>query len=133
MWLAAWLLPSLGWPFPGHQVLAVAAVIAGAVTSAAGVVQFRRARTTVNPMTPDAASSLVVAGIYRWTRNPMYVGFLLALLGWALWLANPASTLVLPLFVLYMNRFQIVPEERALAARFGASFEQYRRSVRRWL
>jgi protein-S-isoprenylcysteine O-methyltransferase Ste14 len=133
MWLVAWLLPSLRWPFPGHQVLAVAAVVAGALTSAAGVVQFRRARTTVNPLTPEASSSLVVAGIYRGTRNPMYLGFLVALTGMALWLASPAALLVLPLFVLYMNRFQIVPEERALAARFGSSFEQYRRSVRRWL
>ena len=133
MWLVAWLLPSLHWLFPGHQVLAVAAAVAGALISVAGVVQFRRARTTVNPMTPEASSFLVVAGIYRWTRNPMYLGFLVALIGMALWLASPASLLVLPFFVLYMNRFQIVPEERALAARFGASFEQYRRSARRWL
>jgi protein-S-isoprenylcysteine O-methyltransferase Ste14 len=133
MWLVAWLLPALRWLFPGHQVLAVAALVAGLLISAAGVVQFRQARTTVNPMTPDASSSLVVAGIYRWTRNPMYLGFLVALIGIASWLASPAALLVLPFFVLYMNRFQIVPEERALAARFGASFEQYRRSVRRWL
>ena len=133
MWLLAWLLPSLRWPFPAHQVLAVAAVVAGALISLAGVVQFRRARTTVNPMTPEASSSLVVAGLYRWTRNPMYLGFLVALIGVALWLASPAALLVLPFFVLYMNRFQIVPEERALAARFGASFEEYRRRVRRWL
>ena len=133
MWLVAWLLPSLRWLLPGHQVLAVAAAVAGAVISIAGVLQFRRARTTVNPMTPEASSSLVAAGIYRWTRNPMYLGFLVALIGMALWLASPVSLLVLPFFVLYMNRFQIVPEERALAARFGASFEQYRRSVRRWL
>jgi protein-S-isoprenylcysteine O-methyltransferase Ste14 len=84
-------------------------------------------------MKPDAASSLVADGVYRWTRNPMYLGFLIALAGWAAYLANVASALVLPLFVLYMNRFQIVPEERALAARFGPQFEDYRRSVRRWL
>jgi protein-S-isoprenylcysteine O-methyltransferase Ste14 len=133
MWLVTWLLPSLRWPFPGHQVLAVAAVIAGALISAAGVVQFRRARTTVNPMNPGASSSLVVAGIYRWTRNPMYLGFLLALIGVASWLASPPALLVLLPFVLYMNRFQIVPEERALAARFAGSFDEYRRCVRRWL
>jgi protein-S-isoprenylcysteine O-methyltransferase Ste14 len=133
MWLLTWLLPSLRWPFPGHQGLAVAAVIAGALISAAGVVQFRRAKTTVNPMNPAASSSLVVAGIYRWTRNPMYLGFLVALLGVTSWLASPPALLVLPPFVLYMNRFQIVPEERALAARFAGSFDEYRRRVRRWL
>ena len=63
----------------------------------------------------------------------MYLGFLLALGGWAIFLANAVSALLLPLFVLYMNRFQIAPEERALAARFGQQFEDYRRSVRRWL
>jgi protein-S-isoprenylcysteine O-methyltransferase Ste14 len=133
MWLAAWLLPFLLWTFSGHRAAGVAACVAGALISGAGVVQFRRAKTTVNPTTPQASSSLVLAGVYRWTRNPMYLGFLVALIGVALWLASPAALLVLPLFVRYMNRFQIVPEERALAARFGASFEQYRRSVRRWL
>lgn len=133
MWLTAWLSPSLTWPLPGHQAVAITALVAGVLASLAGVMQFRRARTTVNPMTPAASSSLVVAGIYRWTRNPMYLGFLFALGAWAIFLANALSALFLPLFVLYMNRFQIVPEERALATRFGQQFEDYRRSVRRWL
>jgi protein-S-isoprenylcysteine O-methyltransferase Ste14 len=133
MWLAAWWLPAFRLPFYGHQVLALAALLAGILVAAAGLVQFRKAGTTVNPLTPEASSALVVAGVYRWTRNPMYLGFLAALTGWALYLASLATVPVLLLFVLYMNRFQIVPEERALAARFGASFEQYRRSVRRWL
>jgi len=133
MWLAAWAWPSLTWQLPGQRAIAIAALVAGVVVAMQGVMQFRRARTTVNPTTPSASSSLVVAGLYRWTRNPMYLGFLLALGGWAIFLANAVSALLLPLFVLYMNRFQIAPEERALAARFGQQFEDYRRSVRRWL
>ena len=133
----AWLLdraaPPLRLAFPGSVAIASALAIAGALVAAAGVVQFRRARTTVNPMTPDAATSLVADGVYRRTRNPMYLGFLIALAGWVVYLANMASALVLPLFVLYMNRFQIAPEEHALAARFGRQFEDYRRAVRRWL
>src|SRR5215203_5700860 len=105
----------------------------GLAIAIAGIVQFRRARTTTNPFHPDAASSLVDDGIYRFTRNPMYLGMLLTLLGWAAFLASPMALLLTPLFVLYMNRFQIGPEERALSARFGAAFDAYTASVRRWL
>ena len=133
MWVLAWLLPSLRWPLSGQAALAILLLICGVAAALIGVVQFRRSRTTVNPMTPDASTALVVTGIYRRTRNPMYLGFLLVLIALAAWLANLASLLVLPMFVLYMNRFQILPEERALAARFGQQFEDYRRSVRRWL
>ena len=133
MWIAAWCLPSLRRPFSGHLAMALGLFAAGALVSFAGVVQFRRARTTVNPLTPEASSALVVSGVYEWTRNPMYLGFLIALCGWAAYLSNAASVLVLPLFIVYMNRFQIAPEERALRARFGQQFEDYCRSVRRWL
>lgn len=133
MWVLAWLFPSLSWPFAGRIPLAVLALAAGVATALVGVVQFRRSRTTVNPMTPAASTSLVVTGIYRRTRNPMYLGFLLVLIAVAAWLANLASLVVLPIFVVYMNRYQILPEERALSARFGQQFEDYRRSVRRWL
>jgi protein-S-isoprenylcysteine O-methyltransferase Ste14 len=97
------------------------------------VVAFRRAGTTVNPMKPESSSSLVVSGIYAFTRNPMYLGFLFALLAWAIYLSHPAAFLVLPLFVWYMNRFQIEPEERALASLFGEAFTTYAARVRRWL
>jgi protein-S-isoprenylcysteine O-methyltransferase Ste14 len=106
---------------------------AGVAVAVAGVLEFRRARTTVNPTTPQATSSMVQSGIYRHTRNPMYLGMLLVLAAWAAWLANPAALAVLPAFFLYMNRFQIEPEERILAGLFADEFDAYRRSVRRWL
>lgn len=81
----------------------------------------------------DAASSLVTNGVYRFTRNPMYVGLLLALSGWAAFLSSPSALVYLVAFVLYMNRFQIEPEERVLASRFGADYAAYRTRVRRWL
>jgi len=105
----------------------------GIACAVAGVREFRRASTTVNPLTPAAASAMVRSGIYRHTRNPMYLGMLLVLAGWAVWLASVAAVAVLPAFVLYMNRLQIQPEERSLASLFGSDFEDYRRSVRRWL
>ena len=131
MWFFAF--PALDFSFPGREFLAGAFVIAALVIGIWAVVDFRRAKTTVNPLKPEAASTLVVRGLFRWTRNPMYLAMLLLLLGWACLLSNWAALAILPLFVIYMNRFQIGPEERALQARFGAEFDHYRKRVRRWL
>jgi protein-S-isoprenylcysteine O-methyltransferase Ste14 len=133
MWLATWATPAWRFVFPGYAVAAIALTVVGGLISLAGVAEFRRARTTVNPMKPFDSSALVANGVYQWTRNPMYLGFAVVLLGWAVFLASPVSLVVIPGFVLYMNRFQIAPEERALQARFGADFENYRRRVRRWM
>lgn len=133
MWLVAWALPALGFRFPARDLVALSLALAGAVTSALGVISFRRAGTTVNPMKPESSSSLVTSGIYRLTRNPMYLGFLLVLLGWAVFLSSLPAFLFLPAFILYMNRFQIEPEERALATLFGEAFAAYKARARRWL
>jgi protein-S-isoprenylcysteine O-methyltransferase Ste14 len=133
MWLVSWSLPAGAVVVPGRILLAVTPAFAGAIVSALGVVAFRRASTTVNPMKPEYTSSLVSSGVYRVSRNPMYLGFLLILLGWALFLANIFAFLALPDFLFYMNRFQIEPEERALGLRFGKSFATYTAEVRRWL
>ncbi|HEX9427835.1 MAG TPA: isoprenylcysteine carboxylmethyltransferase family protein [Candidatus Polarisedimenticolia bacterium] len=133
IWLAARRLPGLRIDIPGRTPLAITASVLGFFVSLAGIVSFRRARTTVNPMRPDTASALVVTGIYRVSRNPMYLGFALILLGGAIHLSNPAALLPLPIFVLYINRFQIDPEERALETLFGAEFRAYRARVRRWM
>lgn len=118
---------------PARLPLAAALVVAGALVALAGVAAFRRHQTTVNPLAPQQASSLVSSGIYRVSRNPMYVGFLLALAGWGVFLSNWAAALLLPMFVVYMNRFQIAPEERALREKFGPAFSAYASTVRRWL
>jgi protein-S-isoprenylcysteine O-methyltransferase Ste14 len=107
--------------------------IAGAVMTGLAMLSFWRARTTANPMKPSSASFLVTSGIYRFTRNPMYLGMLLLLVGWALYVANALALLFLPAFILYMNRFQIKPEERALTARFGREYLEYMSQVHRWI
>ena len=133
MWLLSASLPSLALPLPWRTMLAFAFYVAGTVIALGGVVEFVRRKTTVNPVTPGAAAVIVSSGIYRFSRNPMYLGLLLVLIGWAVWLSNLVAFALLPLFVLYMNRFQIEPEERALSAKFGQSFTDYMRSVRRWV
>jgi protein-S-isoprenylcysteine O-methyltransferase Ste14 len=128
---AAWLLPVFAFVVP--WLLAAAVALTGFVVSILGALEFRRARTTLNPLKPQEASALVSRGIFRWTRNPMYLGMALVLLGWGLYLGNFGALALIGLFVMYIDRFQIDPEERALQARFGEAFADYRKRVRRWL
>jgi protein-S-isoprenylcysteine O-methyltransferase Ste14 len=133
MWASSLVLPVIEAPLPVRAVAALAIACIGGIFSLAGGIRFRRAGTTVNPIRPEKASSLVSSGVYRITRNPMYVGLLLVVVAWAVFLASPWS-LVGPLaFLLYIDRFQIAPEERALHSLFGAEYEAYRSRVRRWL
>ena len=133
MWLASHYEASLVLGVPWRRVLAVMFVIIGIATSLAGVIQFHQAKTAVNPVKPETTTAMVTSGVYRFSRHPMYLGFLLALMGWATWLSHALAFIFLPFFVLYMNRFQIMPEERTLAAKFGGEFTAYQNSVRRWL
>jgi protein-S-isoprenylcysteine O-methyltransferase Ste14 len=133
MWLVARAVPVFEIALPARGFLAVGLAVTGMVASLSGVVSFRRANTTVNPMKPDSSSSLVSSGVYALTRNPMYLGFLLVLAGWAVFLSNVLGLLLLPVFVFYMNRLQIEPEKKALAILFGPAFIAYQSRVRRWL
>lgn len=113
--------------------LAVALLVAGAGLMVAAAASLIAAHTTINPMKPARASKLVTGGVFRWSRNPIYLGDLLILAALAVWLGQIANLALLPAFVAYIGRFQIRPEERALAARFGAEYAAYRARVRRWL
>lgn len=108
-------------------------VCTGVSFCVAGVVSFKIAKTTVNPSKPDQASELVTSGVYRISRNPMYVGFAFILLGWGVWLASILAILTIVGFVTYLTQFQIIPEERALTTLFGQQFTDYKAKVRRWL
>jgi protein-S-isoprenylcysteine O-methyltransferase Ste14 len=133
MWLLARASPGAPLDRTARVVATVSLLLAGAALALAGVREFRSARTTVNPLQPAQAASMVTSGVYRYSRNPMYLGMLCLIAAWAAWLGKPVALLGLPAFVLYMNRFQIEPEERALAARFGTQFSDYAGRVRRWL
>jgi len=116
------------WNRAGWCVMAIALV-----PILTAIRQFAQARTTVNPHEPGKASALVTGGVYRWTRNPIYLGLLLLLAGWALRLGSISACLVPPVFALVLTQVQIVPEEQALGARFGAEYDRYCRTVGRWL
>jgi protein-S-isoprenylcysteine O-methyltransferase Ste14 len=133
MWLVSVATPGFTFLFPGRSLAAGCMVLVGAGLIIFGGISFHRAKTTVNPMKPGAASSLVVGGLYRFTRNPMYFGAFLMLLGWAIFLGNPLSLALIALYVAYMNRFQIAPEERALEDLFREEFQTYKIKVRRWI
>ena len=128
------LLPQFSFSLPYRSLLAIAVAVVGAGIAVAGVASFRRLQTTVNPTRPGTASSLVVDGIYGWSRNPMYLGILLFLIACGIYLENVLGLLVIPpMFVVYMNKYQIKPEEEALALIFGDEFVRYRANARRWL
>lgn len=127
------VLPVAELAIPWRGALAVVMLVFGTAVAIAGVFAFRRHATTVDPTQPTNASTLVASGVYRYTRNPMYLGFALALAAWALVLSNLAALALVAVFALYLQRFQILPEERALSERFGEEFARYRARVRRWL
>lgn len=133
MWILSSPTPALTVPTAARVGIAVLIALTGGTFSLVGVLEFRRAKTTVNPMKPDKASALVVSGIYRITRNPMYMGLLLVLVGWAAFLAAMWPFFGPVVFFVYMGRFQIAPEERAMSAKFGSAYAAYKVRVRRWL
>ncbi|MCC7311343.1 MAG: isoprenylcysteine carboxylmethyltransferase family protein [Sulfuritalea sp.] len=116
----------------GH-VAGTAILLIGGLVCLVGVIQFRAHATTVDPMAPDRSSALVTTGIYHHTRNPMYLGFAVMLIGVGTILGSLPALALLPLFVIYLTRFQIVPEERILAGKFGAPYFAYLARVPRWL
>lgn len=132
-WVLARLAPGLAYPLPARTPIGVLLVLAGGCLAWSGLRAFRQARTTPDPRTPERSTSIVRAGPYRFTRNPMYLGLALALLGVCAYFANPLTLVAVPVFVAYITRYQIIPEERVLAAKFGETYASYARSVRRWL
>lgn len=112
---------------------AVCALVAGVTYIMLGVWQFRKARTTVNPLAPEDTSQLVESGIYAKTRNPMYVGFALLLVSWGCFLSTFAMIPCVILFMVYMQYFQIIPEEKILTAKFGDAYLEYMKKAKRWV
>lgn len=132
MYVLSVLLPFGDFGFFGRDFLVWFLGGSGVLVGIVTIVQFVVSKTTIDPRTPSKTTKLVTNGIYRFSRNPMYLALLMILLAWGLWLGNAFNTLLVAGFVGYMNKFQIVPEEEALRAIFGREFRYYCTQVRRW-
>ena len=127
------IMPSLQFYFEGTNTLAIGLSVIGLGSGIMGVAQFKKAQTTVNPHTPEKSTNLVTSGIYQYTRNPMYLGLVLILLGWAFYLSHFLPFMLVPVFMVYMTRFQIQPEERMMTQKFGKAYQDYLIKARRWI
>lgn len=133
MYAMSRIWPSWHWNSPASRAIGAVVALVGVALILLGVLSFHRARTTVDPLHPSGASSIVQSGVYRYTRNPMYLGMLLILGGYGLYLSHSLAFLLLPAFAAYMTRFQIIPEERILRDKFGQAYSTYASRVRRWI
>lgn len=128
------LLPRPSWPAPEvAHVAGVGLMIGGALLVAAAAAAFLKARTTVDPRFPERTSRLLTVGVYRLSRNPMYLAFVLVLIGLSVFLRVWPGLLVIVAVVAYLQRFQIEPEERVLRRHFGAEYDAYTQRVSRWI
>ena len=132
MYLLATFLPVGYFDFFGRIALMWILFFRGMAVALAALIQFYRARTSVDPLKPEKASSLVTHGVYSFSRNPMYLALLLILLAWGLKLGNAFNTLLAAGFVSLMNRLQIRREEASLMEKFGKEYSKYCSEVRRW-
>lgn len=133
MWLLSRHIPLFRFDHPWFNYLGYLLIAAGLSLDVIGAIQFRRAQTTINPLRPENSSSVVTRGVYRISRNPMYLGMLTVLCGVAFLFKALSGFLVLPVFIFLINHLQIIPEEKTLIRLFGDSYQQYLSRVRRWL
>ncbi len=133
MFLVARYVPALNFSFSFQSVLAGLFVGTGILIDLASLRMFYKSETTVSPISPNKTSSLVTTGIYRFTRNPMYLGLVIILTGVALWFGNFGGFIFVLVFIWFITRFQIVPEEEALLEKFGVDYADYCMTTRRWI
>ncbi len=115
------------------QGVSAALAIFGIVIARSSIVGFLKAKTTVNPLQPQTATKLVVDGMFKYTRNPMYLAMAAWLMAWSLLFVEFWSLVPVVGFMSFITRFQILPEERSLITLFGDDYSQYKTQVRRWL
>ena len=108
-------------------------IISGLIIILSAIILFKKYQTTITPLNPSNATKLLTDGIYKFSRNPMYLGLLLVLLGISIILNPTGGFILIPLFILYLNLFQIIPEENAMVDLFKDEFLEYKKNVRRWI
>jgi protein-S-isoprenylcysteine O-methyltransferase Ste14 len=133
MWLISRYFMHANFSLNGINIFALIFLIIAAIIIILSMYKFKKIKTTISPLKPNKTSSLVNSGIYAYTRNPMYLGLLLMLFSTALFLKNLISFLIIPLFILFITKNQILPEEEALENIFGEEYKNYKKKVRRWI
>ncbi len=133
MWGLDQYFPTARVALPGNGLLALIPIGLGLWLDVVAMRTFRKAGTTVNPVNPEKASTLVDNGVFARSRNPIYVALILFLTGGFLWFGNLLNLVVIAVFIWYMTNFQIKPEEEALTKVFGQPYEDYLKRVRRWI
>ena len=108
-------------------------LILGLTVFILAVKAFNRKKTTVNPLEPRQASSLVSSGIFKYSRNPMYLGMLIILLSLSSKFNLIGGMIISLFFYIFITKFQIIPEEAAMNELFGNEFIVYSNKTRRWI
>lgn len=128
-----YLVPKLPEPMLWLQMLSILIAIFGLYLDLSSLRAFWRQKNTINPFLPNKTSALIIDGVYRFTRNPMYLSLVCYLLALTLWLASPFGIVAISLFITLVTRFQIKPEEQILTEKFGQAYLDYQQKVRRWI
>ena len=127
---------SLFFPYltlPAFNALPILSLVSGIAVIVFAIKSFKDYKTTINPLKPETASSLVTNGVFKYTRNPMYLGLLLILIYLSLIFNVVGGCLISLGFIIYITKFQIIPEEVAMEKLFGNQFLEYKKQVRRWI
>ena len=115
------------------DIISIITLFIGLIFIISAVIEFINRKTTVNPTKPHKTTTLVITGTYKITRNPMYLGMLLIIISFAFYKASIISLILIPLFIFYLNKFQIEPEEFEMRKKFGKEYEDYCKKVDRWI
>ncbi len=119
--------------FANIEIIGILILLVGLVTAMLAIFLFKKVKTTVNPINPEEATTLVTTGIFSVTRNPMYLGLFFVICSTIFFFGSWCGIIILTLFVWYINKFQIIPEEEAMEKLFGDKYNEYRQNVRRWI
>ena len=119
--------------FPNIEIIGGLILLFGLITAILAIILFKKTETTINPMTPEQTTTLVTTGIFSRTRNPMYLGLFFVICSTVLFFGSWFGIIILIIFVWYINKFQIIPEEETMEKLFGNKYNEYRQHVRRWI
>tara|TARA_X000000950_G_scaffold153690_2_gene188730 strand:- start:4662 stop:5108 length:447 start_codon:yes stop_codon:yes gene_type:complete len=131
IYLSSFFIESTKFNYQGS--LSVLVLILGLACAIPSFKLFARYKTTISPLKPSDATALVTEGMYRYSRNPMYLGLLLLTIASTIWFGTWFGIIVNILFIFLINFLQIIPEEEALLEIFGEEYEEYKKNVRRWI